>query len=223
MLLPHLTPHPPRAEPGVSHRLAEAATALATAIAERGPAAPLLLEASDLCQASVRLARAAADDAPSAAFALMDGCRHLVEALGSDVAAGATAMEGELLAALDEMHLGLLAIIENAPISAHRPLREVVGWLCAVLGVTQREFAAGVGVPERTLQRWLLDEAAIPVPQRARLELIIRALNEIRFVFRGGLAMSWLTRPNLGAGGRAPLELVEQPAVFLQLAAASRF
>ena len=208
MILPSTHPTPAVGTDELLGRAAELEAMIANAGWDAAHRAQLL----DLAVDARGLAGAMAETTPRAAF-------HLLEAAG---APGDGLTEDEVLDRLDALQVALLEIREEEPVADSRDVREIVTWMLRELGATQQQFAAAVGVPHRTFQRWMT-VSPMPAGDERRIRLVLRGLNEVRFALRGGLALRWLTHPNPGARHRSPIDLIDQPREFLDLASRVRF
>ena len=197
--------------PGVDDVLARAA-ALETEVATAAGGRTLRGRLAALGAEARALAKASGETTPRAAF-------HL---LAAAEAPATGAGEEAVLDWLETLQVALLEMREEEPVADTRDIRSVVGWLIGEIGVTQEQFAAAVAVPYRTFQRWMTT-GNVPVADEARLRLVARGLNEVRFALRGPLALRWLGQPHPTAGRRAPIDLVETPREFLRLASQVRF
>ncbi len=126
------------------------------------------------------------------------------------------------MAALDALHLALLSAVENRQVASTRPLDLVLRGIQNTLGVSQDELLRALGTSPRTFQDWV-KRNQIPSREEARLRLLARALNELRFVLRGSAALEWLHEPHPLAGNRTPIQLTDEPARLLELVSATRF
>jgi hypothetical protein len=209
----------PLAMPRSAEELAGEAADVSREVAETGLRRGLVQRGVQLADEAALLARSLRGQMPEEAVALLEAVRRLDNALRER---GRPA-EDAVLDALDAVHIALLAVQENGPVAGNRPLRDIVNWMTETLGVTQEQFANAVGVPPRTLQRWLAGVTPTPRATEDRLRLVLRGLNEVRFALRGPLALAWLKEPLRAAGDRAPLDILDQPDAFQRAVMATRF
>ncbi|MHB1344378.1 MAG: type II RES/Xre toxin-antitoxin system antitoxin [Thermoleophilia bacterium] len=84
-----------------------------------------------------------------------------------------------------------------------------VGSLTSVLGVTQSELAASVGISERTLVR-RNQQGTLNSDESAKMVRLARAVERAAEVFEGlDPALDWLKTPNAALGAVTPLSLFD--------------
>jgi len=85
----------------------------------------------------------------------------------------------------------------------------VVGSLTSILGVTQAELAASVGISERTLVR-RKQQGTLNSDESAKMVRLARAVERGAEVFEGlDPALDWLKTPNAALGAVTPLSLFD--------------
>lgn len=99
-----------------------------------------------------------------------------------------------------------LLIREGLPWEAGNFLKES-------LRLTDKEFARILGVSERTLSRLRKGGERIPSVASDRLYRLARIFSMAKEVLEDeGQAREWLHRPQIGLGGRVPLDMTETDA-----------
>ena len=97
-------------------------------------------------------------------------------------------------------------------------IREGIPWKSAghvkeVLALTDREFAVSLGISERTLGRVRTTEGRLTPVAGDRLYRLARIYALSKEVLEDGpRAMDWLRRPQVGLGGRIPLDMISTEA-----------
>ena len=81
------------------------------------------------------------------------------------------------------------------------------------LALTDREFAVSLGISERTLGRVRTTEGSLTPVAGDRLYRLARIYALSKEVLEDGpRAMDWLRRPQVGLGGRIPLDMISTEA-----------
>jgi DNA-binding transcriptional regulator YiaG len=108
---------------------------------------------------------------------------------------------------------------EGEAIYDTRPAKEVAAWLDRELDVSQARLAALLGVSTRTFQRWVspTDKARPDDEDARRLRVVAASANHLRHALTGPGVVSWLESPNMHLGGRAPLDLLDEPEAAVTL------
>jgi transcriptional regulator with XRE-family HTH domain len=212
---------PPAAGDDELDRLSDRLVALRTRTQLGEPPADLRGELIGLVDEARDVALSHAHSLPDAAMRIMQGANTAALSL---TAAGEDA-EDMLVAGLEDIRTGVLAVAEGRPVGRDRSATELLRWLSATFGVTQRDIARLLGVAPRTVQRWLSGESTMPQAEEDRLRLLTRALNELRFAYTGPAALAWLVRDHPLAG-RRPIDLLAEAdgaARLLALVATARY
>ncbi len=83
------------------------------------------------------------------------------------------------------------------------------------LQLSDQDFASFLGVSSRTLSRWRKSEDVLDKVASDRLYRIMRVVKLAAVVFEGRDAgLRWLRRPQVGLGGKVPLELLDTEPGF---------
>lgn len=120
----------------------------------------------------------------------------------------------QLRVALESIRQSLAAIAEREPVSDERTPKEIVRWLAEHSEVSQERLARLLGVSSRQLQRWLSSgETAAPEGEDARrVRVVARVANQLRFVLTPAGTVAWFGWPRHDLDGRAPRDLLDDPA-----------
>jgi len=125
-----------------------------------------------------------------------------------------------LRVALEGVRQGFAAIAEAEPVSDERPAKEIVRWLAETTEVPQARLARLLGVSLRTFQRWLSEAPSQPEGDDARkVRAVARIVGQLRFALTPAGAVAWFDWPRGDLGGRAPRELLDDPASLPELVA----
>ena len=130
-----------------------------------------------------------------------------------------------LRVALEAVRQALEAIAEGEPMSEERTPKEIVQWLAERTRgeVPQIRLAALLGVSQRQFQRWAsAQEPSAPEGNEARrVRTFARLFSQLRFALTPAGAVAWFDWPRADLGGRAPSELLADPAAMPRLLAAA--
>lgn len=131
----------------------------------------------------------------------------------------------DLRVALEQLRHTLRDVLEDAPVAADVPIREVLVELSRSVNVPQKDLAGLLGVSTRQLQRWLAPDGSVPgAADEARIRIVAQLGNHLRHVFTPPGVPAWFRRPHPHLG-RPPIELLDDPSSYpelRELAAASR-
>jgi len=110
-------------------------------------------------------------------------------------------------------------LADARPIYEDRPAKALARWLAEALDVPQARLAALLGVSARTFQRWISDSDAIePQGDEARrVRLVANLVSHLRHALTGRGALDWFEHPHPMAGGRRPIDLLDEPAALSEL------
>jgi len=145
--------------------------------------------------------------------------RAALEALAAVEAAGDPEARDRLRVALAALEHALASIAEREPVGDDRPAEELARWLAATLEVPQRELAELLGVDLRRLQRWLSERGpGRPEGEDARrVRAVARIVAQLRHALTGVGVVDWFRRPHPDLGGRAPLDVLDDPMSLPEL------
>lgn len=94
--------------------------------------------------------------------------------------------------ALEQFRQALRDILNNRPVSADMPVREVLKSTSLMLTIPQKEFADLLGVSVRQLQRWLAAEGPTPAgDDESRIRIVGQLVNQLRHAFTGPGVIAW--------------------------------
>lgn len=145
--------------------------------------------------------------------------RAALVALAAVHEADPRARRDALRLALERLRFVLNRFADGAPVAEERPIDEVVRWLDAALPVPQRRKAELLGVGERTFQRWI-SETAPTRPDAAdeqRVRVVARLVAQLRHGLTGAGVVDWLEHPRPQLRGRRPIDLVADVAATERL------
>ena len=130
--------------------------------------------------------------------------------------ASSTVMSNQPLKAVETL-LGGRGVLRVAPRSSLDWVKMIrngipaaaVESLTRIVGVSQSELAATLGIPERTLAR-RKREGTLTSEESAKLVRLARVVSRAHEVFENcDAALSWLKSPNAALAGAAPLTLLD--------------
>lgn len=97
-------------------------------------------------------------------------------------------------------------------------VREGFSWATAshakeALSISDREFASLLEMSPRTLARKKKDQSKLDLVASDRLFRLVRIVSLAKEVLEGReQALSWLNKPQVGLGGRVPMDLIRTEA-----------
>lgn len=149
--------------------------------------------------------------------------RAVVSAQVAADAPGSAAARDELRVALETTRQALAAIAEREPVADERTTKEIVRWLVDTTGVPQARLARLLGVSPRQFQRWIspADRAQPEGDDGRAVRAVARIVAQLRFVLTPAGVIDWFSWPRDDLGGRAPGELLSDPARLPDLTAAA--
>lgn len=127
----------------------------------------------------------------------------------------------ELRVALESLRQAFAAIAENEPVADERSPKEIARWLTETAEVPQSRLAELLGVSLRQFQRWVstTEETRPGEDDARRLRAVARIVNQLRFALTPAGAIDWFGWQRDDLGGRAPVELLDEPGGLPELAA----
>lgn len=128
---------------------------------------------------------------------------------------------------IEEIRFLFARLAERQPVAEDQPIKEVLLWLDAKLGVPQKRKADLLGVGERTYQRWVSrSETAAPEgPQELRARIVARITAQLRHFLTGPGVVEWFETPRQELDGASPIDLLFDASAterLLELAVAPR-
>lgn len=120
---------------------------------------------------------------------------------------------------LEQVRQAVRDILDQAPASEDEPIKPMLRWLARTMAISQGELAEFLGVPPRTLQRWLSEqESAEPSGYEAgKVQVVARIVAHLRHSFTGPGTLRWFERPHPGLKGESPASLLDEPERYPQL------
>ena len=133
----------------------------------------------------------------------------------------------ELRLPLERSRQALRDLVAERHVALDRQPKDIARWVVENSGVPQPQIADLLGISARTLQRWISpSESAAPSgPEEVRLRTLARTIDQLRWSMTPAGVVSWLRRPHPNLKGRAPADLLETDAAYVELprlAAATR-
>lgn len=122
----------------------------------------------------------------------------------------------ELRFTLEQMLDALDALLESEPFSRAAPLTDVLKRTEVLLQAPQHDLAEILGVSVRTLQRWISGDGEPATAVTDRVRIVGQLVNQLRHFLTPSGVVSWFRREH-PAFGKAPIELLDDPATYPEL------
>lgn len=110
-------------------------------------------------------------------------------------------------------------LADARPIFEQRPAKDLARWLATTVDVPQARLAELLRVSPRTFQRWVSEsDAAAPQSDEARrVRLVANLVSHLRHALTGAGTIEWFEQPHPQAGGRPPVDLLDDPVALPEL------
>lgn len=125
----------------------------------------------------------------------------------------------ELRIQLEQLRQVYRDLADARPIYEDRPAKDLARWLARAVDVPQGRLAELFAVSPRTFQRWVseADEAEPQGDDARRVRVVANLVSHLRHALTGRGVIGWFERIHPMAGGRRPLDLVDEPDGLTQL------
>lgn len=145
--------------------------------------------------------------------------RALLAALRTLDNADAAHARRDLRIRLEQLRQVYRDLADARPIYEDHSAKELARWLAQAVDVPQARLAELFGVSPRTFQRWVSesDEVEPQGDDARRVRIVANLVSHLRHALTGRGVIDWFERAHPMAGGRRPLDLLDEPDALPQL------